>query len=255
MSSLRRLIAAEAWKMLRDPRRFREAFRPRRWRQLFGIARFQVRGGDRWTADPRGFQNRAYSGYGQYLDHQRGKLAYLDLATYEEHYARLLQGRLAPQARLKPGAFVLCLGARRGAEVRAFRGLGCRALGLDLNPGPDNPEVLCADFHAIPVRDGAADAVFTNSLDHVFEVDRFIGEIRRVLKPEGHLVIEAIRGRDEGTAPDAYASFWWNRVDDVVALFEMRAFKLRHRSPFNEPWPGEQLVFQKVDAGGVGRVK
>ena len=89
------------------------------------------------------------------------------------------------------------------------------------------------------------DAVFTNSLDHVFAVDRFIGEIRRVLKPAGILIVEAIQGRAEGMSPDAYASFWWDRVDDVVGLFERNGFRLFYRNPFAEPWPGEYLCFEK----------
>ena len=61
----------------------------------------------------------------------------------------------------------------------------------------------------------------------------------------GVLIVEAIAGRAEGTSPDAYASFWWDSVDDVVALFEKNGFRLFHRKPFAEPWPGEQLCFKK----------
>jgi SAM-dependent methyltransferase len=199
--------------------------------------------------DPRGFRNREYSGYRDYLDHQQVKLRHLDLSRYEDEYERLLRERLSSAGGLRRGAVALCLGARRGAEVRAFRACGFRAIGIDLNPGERNHDVLRADFHAVPFRDQSVDAIFTNSLDHVFEVGRFIGEIRRVLNPAGSLVIEAIRGRVEGSAPDPYASFWWDRVDDVVTLFEANGFRLRRRRPFMEPWPGEQLWFEKASDG------
>jgi SAM-dependent methyltransferase len=245
MSALGRLIAAEARKILHDPSRLKEALRPRRWRQFFSVVRFYSRTGNRWSDQPRGFQRRVYARYEDYLEHQQVKLQHLDLTRHEDRHERLLRERLAQLGRLQKGDVALCLGARRGAEVRAFRAHGCIAVGLDLNPGDLNPDVLRGDFHAVPFRDRSIDVVFTNSLDHVFDVDRFIREISRVLKPAGLLVVEAIQGRDEGTPPDAYASFWWGRVADVVALFEATGFRLRYRNPFAEPWPGEQLCFEK----------
>ncbi len=246
MSGLGNLVAAEAQKILRRPSRLIEVLRPRRWRQLLGVIRFCSRTGNRWSADWRGFQRRVYGGYQEYLEHQQDKLQHLDLSRYEDHYERLLRERLATLGRLNPGALAVCLGARRGAEVRAFRNRGCVAIGLDLNPGEKNPDVICGDFHALPFQRRSADVVFTNSLDHVFEVERFIREIRRVLKPAGLLIVEAIKGRAEGTLPDPYASFWWDRVDDVVALFGASGFSFRNRKSFLEPWPGEQLVFEKA---------
>jgi len=249
MSALLNLVAAEARKILRNPARLKEALRPRRWRQFFGVVRFYSRTGNRWMAysGRAGFEKRAYVSYREYLDHQQVKLRHLDLSSYESQYERLLGERLAQFGSSQKGAVALCLGARRGAEVRAFQKQGCLAVGLDLDPGPENPFVLRADFHAVPFQDGSVDVVFTNSLDHVFDVDQFIREIRRVLKPAGELVVEAIRGRAEGMEPDPYATFWWGRVDDVVALFEAAGFKLRRRNAFSKPWPGEQLCFERQD--------
>ena len=44
---------------------------------------------------------------------------------------------------------MLCLGARLGTEVRALHNLGYFAIGIDLNPGVDNPYVLMGDFHKL----------------------------------------------------------------------------------------------------------
>ena len=250
MSALRDLIAAEAKNILRNPSRLKEALRPRRWRQFLGAARFCSRTGNRWSADGDGFQKRVYTSYQQYLEHQQIKLKHLDVARYEDQYEPLLRERLAQMGRLKQGAVVLCLGARRGAEVRAFRHHGAIAVGLDLNPGERNPHVLRGDFHAVPFQQESIDVAFTNSLDHVFEVGRFISEIRRVLKPAGLLVVEAIQGRAQGSAPDSYASFWWDRLDDVVALFAASGFRLCCRNAFAAPWPGEQFCFEKMATAG-----
>ena len=40
------------------------------------------------------------------------------------------------------GATVLCVGARLGGEVRAFKSLGALAIGIDLNPGTLNMDVV-----------------------------------------------------------------------------------------------------------------
>ena len=150
---------------------------------------------------------------------------------------------------MKKGAAVLCLGARLGAEVRAFHECGCFAVGLDLNPGRQNRYVLHGDFHELQFPRESADVIFSNSLDHVFAVDRFIAEIRRVLKTGGLLILETMKGRTEGVSPDPYASFWRNSVDDVVALFIRRGFKALQRTEFAMPWPGELLCLVKLESG------
>ena len=250
MGALRNLIGTEARKLFKDPARWREALRPRRWRQFFNVAVFYFRTGNRWQADASGgsFERRVYPSYQDYLRRQQSKLASLDLSRYEAEYQRLLGERLAGLASLKPGAAVLCLGARLGAEVRAFHDCRCFAVGLDLNPGKQNRYVLHGDFHEIQFPRESADVIFSNSLDHVFAVDRFIAEIRRVLKSGGLLLLETMKGQAEGILPDPYASLWWNSVDDVVALFTRHGFRTLQRTAFARPWPGELLCFVKLDS-------
>jgi len=251
MGALLKLVGTEAKKMFQNPGRWREMLRPRRWRQFLNVAIFYFRTGNRWQveASDGSFERRVYRSYPDYLHRQQVKLEHLDLSGYEAEYQRLLRERLAGVDGLRKGAAVLCLGARLGAEVRAFHDSGCFAVGLDLNPGKQNRYVLRGDFHEIQFPPESADIIFSNSLDHVFAVDRFIAEIRRVLKPGGLLILEAMRGRAEGVSPDAYASFWWNSVDDVVALFNRHGFKALQRTAFDRPWPGELLCFAKPERG------
>lgn len=147
---------------------------------------------------------------------------------------------------LKKGSNVLCLGARQGTEVKAFLDLGCFAVGIDLCPGKENKFVLFGDFHDLQFPAESADVIFTNSLDHLFDAKKLLDEITRVLKPGGILIIEAIHGEAQSTAPDHYASFWWQRVDDLIALFSRHNFKPIHRTPFSTPWPGEQICFVRT---------
>src|SRR5262249_33435190 len=134
------VIQGEAKKLAKTPGRWRELFRPRRWRQVFGILRFNAREGNHWKAagSGEGFKQREYSSYEEYVRHQQSKLGYLDLTEYDRKYRRVLGDRLQALDWLKPGTSVLCLGARQGTEVRAFHDRGCFAIGVDLNPGPDN---------------------------------------------------------------------------------------------------------------------
>ena len=104
---------------------------------------------------------------------------------------------------------VLCLGVRLGTEVRALHSLGYFAIGIDLNPGEENPYVLPGDFHSVVFPDGSVDAVYTNTLDHVFDLDKMIGEIRRLLRPDGIFIADVLQGYDEGFVPGAYESTHW----------------------------------------------
>ena len=81
----------------------------------------------------------------------------------QSHTLRLLQQ--AEKAGLAPGAGILDLGAGDGGTVRLLRERGYEALGLDLNPPPENtgapPVVLRGDFLHAPFPEGRFDAVIS----------------------------------------------------------------------------------------------
>jgi len=243
----------ETLRTLARPGRIFGLLDPRRRRTFL-----QALGNPGWMRDktwqrwgPGGFLLRAYPTYEDYVGHQRSKLEQLDLSEYDVEYPRLLGERLRAHGLVTRGMTVLCLAARLGSEVKAFLDLGCFAVGLDLNPGPNNKYVVYGDFHAIQFADGSVDVVFTNSLDHVFDIDRVLREVRRVLKPGGLLVTEAIRGTAEGGAPRAYESFFWQKIDDLVGLVERRGFALLWRRPFQAPWRGDHLCWRRMEAAAA----
>ena len=196
------------------------------------------------------FRRRDYTSYEAYVAKQVSKLATLDLSEYDVQFRAALRGRLESLGFLKPGTAVLCLGARSGAEVRAFLDLECFAVGIDLNPGADSPLVIRGDFHDIPFEADFADVIFTNSLDHAFDIRKIIAEIQRVLKPDGFLIVEAVPGLKEGVPLDAWDCFCWETRDDLVSLFESFGFVLIERSSFDFPWHGEQLCFEREHENG-----
>ena len=64
--------------------------------------------------------------------------------------------------------------------------------------------------------DTSVDAVCTNALDHVFDLDRVIAEVRRVLRPGGCFVAEIDEGTDEGSVPGAFEAMQWKQARDVI---------------------------------------
>ena len=190
------------------------------------------------------FQNRSYDSYEAYLEHQKAKLETHDFANYDVEFRAALRERLAALDIAWPGRTVLCLAARIGTEVKAFLDLGCFAIGIDLNPGKENRYVVQGDFHDLQFAPDSVDVVYTNSLDHAFDVDRIAREVLKVLKAEGLLIVEASQGRDQGVNPGFFESFFWKNIDELIGVFETAGFKVIQRMPISHPWPGEAICFQ-----------
>ncbi len=146
---------------------------------------------------------------------------------------------------------VLCLGARLGTEVRALHALGHFTVGIDLNPGRQNAYALHGDFHQIVFPDGSVDAIYTNALDHVFDLDRVIAEVRRLLKPAGVFVVDMVVGFAEGNPAGEFESFAWNSmgtlIQKVCSSGRFTAKESRHlgRASSNL-W--RQVIFAKLNA-------
>ncbi len=194
----------------------------------------------RWQKLGDGFKRKNYRSYDEYISHQRSKLGKIGgsrwLKNYEVQFRNVLRDRLD----VKPGRTVLCLGARTGAEVQSFLDKGCFAVGIDLNPGKDNKYVLRGDFHDLQFPSDSVDIIYTNSIDHVFNPEKFITEIRRVLKPKGMLVLEVMETKDA----QYYESFDWNDVNDLIGMFKKQSFTVKSKSTFDSPWEGSQFIME-----------
>jgi ubiquinone/menaquinone biosynthesis C-methylase UbiE len=119
-------------------------------------------------------------------------------------------------------------------------------VGIDLNPGADNRYVVHGDFHDLQFAPGSIDVVYTNSLDHAFDIDRIAKEVLKVLKPDGVFLVEAVQGRDQGTNPGFFESFFWKNIDELVAALENAGFTVSRRTSITAPWPGEQICLQRT---------
>jgi len=177
-----------------------------------------------------GLHKRKYKSYQQYINHQKKKLD-SKLEYYQQKWDKRVKSfveRLAPISSKIPGNKVLCLAARLGEEVKAFRELGhCDAIGIDLNPGPDNEYVIGGDFHNIPFEDTIFDGVYCNCLDHAWDLRKVSIEIARVLKPNGILVLDVpfvqeYKDHDykkNVKKKNKYEATLWDSLDDVIGEF------------------------------------
>jgi SAM-dependent methyltransferase len=201
-----------------------------------------------WNYMAAGFRRRIYGNYQHYLQHQKAKLHQVDLSEYHVEFRNQLKHRVEELNVTNPGDTVLCLGARLGTECLAFKDLGCFAVGIDLNPGDQNLHVLHGDFHNLQFPDKSVDHVFTNALDHVFELAQVMQEIRRVLRPSGLFIAEIVRGSGDidGREPGAFESYWWESLEEVVHSIEGYGFRVDQRRRFSYPWQGDQIVFRCV---------
>lgn len=121
----------------------------------------------------------------------------------------------------------MCLGARFGEEVRAFRDLGYNAVGLDLF-AKEGDLVVKGDWNDIPFS-RVFNVVYTNSIDHSFNLDKEISEICRVLWGKGHVIIDLNVQHCEAASDEViekkfadterYEAMLWNDDDDVIAPF------------------------------------
>jgi ubiquinone/menaquinone biosynthesis C-methylase UbiE len=220
------------------------------WSQLKKVA-LRARIGQRWgrSEGEGGLARRVYPDYDTYLDHQSLKLDALrakSLAGHDRRFHAALTERLEHGPLELEGKSVLCLAARMGTEVRVFIDRGAFAVGVDLNPGKDNRWVVAGDFHALQYADDSADLVYTNSLDHVYDLERVVTEVRRVLKPGGIFVVELGMGSDEGGgAGGFYEALSWERTDALLERIASAGFGLRYRTSFDLPWKGVQAALEK----------
>lgn len=213
-----------------------------------GILRLRI--GRHWVPDMEGFEHRRYPDYGTYVAHQKTKFSALRSKSVEGHDQRFytaLSRRLERADFDWRGRSVLCLAARQGTEVRAFIDQGAFAVGLDLNPGPSSRYVVTGDFHALQFSDGSIDCVYTNSLDHAFELKRILEEVRRVLRPEGLFIVEANADSESGAADRGpFEAMVWGSVDILLAQIEDAGFRLTSESDFDSPWRGRQVVLRVI---------
>jgi SAM-dependent methyltransferase len=248
-------VAAEVAQTIRRPRRLR-------WIRDKAVLRRQLRAVFRKDAPWRlvdknvpwveaseelgPLKQRRFDSYADYVRLQREKLSIFELEVYDQEFSRVLVERLHPLDFIVPGKVCLCLAARLGTEVRAFRELGLFSVGIDLNPGEKNRYVLHGDFHDLQFPSDSVDVVYTNSLDHALDLTKLLSEVNRVLRTGGTFLVEAMKGTETPEGFGDYETLWWGNVDALVDVICKSGFALESRREFDYPWVGEQLILVRI---------
>ena len=90
--------------------------------------------------------------------------------------------------------------------LRQARASAKRAGGWLSNPFARMPQPVCADARALPLADGAIDVVFSNlCLQWVEDLDAVFAEFRRVLRPDGLLLVSTFGPETLWELRDAFA--------------------------------------------------
>lgn len=193
------------------------------------------------------FHYRDYSSYEEYVVHQsqkfneglkiKGGFDNKDILEYRKRFYRRF--RHLPSF-LNKASRVLCLGARQGTEVEVLRDMGYRyAVGLDLNPGPENPYVSIGDFMALEYPDESVDMIYSNCVDHAYDLPRFFQEHSRVLKPGGYAIYDiGISGQGFG----AFEATGWESEESVFLLM-LKYFTKVLKVEINGTW--KWILLQK----------
>jgi len=144
----------------------------------------------------------------------------------EDRYERLQPVRRLRQAGMAPGQQVLDVGTGTGFYTRAAAdivGEQGKVVGTDILPemlekarsmgAPENVSFQQAGESTFPVGDGVMDwVIMTNLFHELEEPDKFIGEIRRVLRPGGRVYYTDWIPQEEDDGPPKE-----HRLDKSVA--------------------------------------
>jgi len=207
---------------------------------------------DGWIEMEGEFYRRDYD-YEAYLKKQGEKIE--RRFEFAKRYSDGMVGAIYKRATLLKEYFtgchtVLCLGARCGGEVEGFIKAGYFAVGIDVNPGPGNRYVMHGDFHDLQFADQSVDMVYTNSLDHAYDMRKLLGEVYRVLKPcgifytENKVGVEEPEGKSAGS--DGYDCMEWKELARLGKYIEGRGFTMIHEVKVGgfTPWA---KIFRKEE--------
>lgn len=181
------------------------------------------------------FHRREYSTYDEYLLKQGEKIDQ-GLGT-AQRFSSGMVGAIHKRVNmlkdvLPESGNILCLGARCGGEVEGFIRAGYFAVGIDINPGPENRYVLYGDFHKLQFPGQSVDVVYTNSLDHVYDMEKLLNEVRRVLKYDGVFYTENKGGVAEpvwkNAKSDSYDCMEWTELTKLCQYIEQHGFTMIH---------------------------
>jgi len=162
-------------------------------------------------------KRREYNTYGEYVEHQkkaRTTQRAISADDNKAHYDEFDEwfAVLKPHMELR-GSRSVCLGPSFCIEVKYLRDKGSDCIGLDLVPEP--PWSIEGDFHDMPFADGEFDLVYSNALDYMYDMEKFLAEVRRVAKVGGLVLFHLHLGQNE-SGGTSFESFRVDRPQEAT---------------------------------------
>lgn len=185
---------------------------------------------------------RDYENYDEYVIHQKQKFGEI-LKIYGGFNNKVITNyRLKFYSRFKhlrgllpDKASIICLGARQGTEVEVLQDLGFKnAYGIDLNPGPNNPYVRVGDFMKLDNQTSSVDLIYTNCVDHAFNLEDFFAEHARVIKENGYAFYDIGRQSETDNVGPFETVSWEN--EEYLFIMMLRYFKQVIRVHTGKKW-------------------
>ena len=192
---------------------------------------------------------KQYNTYDDYINHQKVKTTdprRRKLWLGEEWQMKIdifknIFNRYKNMDILKENMKCLCFGARTGQEVVALNEIGMDAIGIDIVP--QKPYVIEGDIHKAPFENESFDFVFTNIVDHSIYPEKFISEMERVVKPNGHILVQL----QLNCKSDVYAENDVYSSKPVIKLFKNSNVIIDNKIPFTLSMNWEFLMKKNKD--------
>ena len=174
--------------------------------------------------ESNGLTIRKYNGeksYQNYLMHQKFKFDFYKKPLddiFEDQTNVFFDNFKNIKTKYKDKKYTLCLGARTGAEVNAFRKLNFFSIGIDINYPKNSPYVIFGDFHNLQFPNESFDIVYSNCIDHTYDLNKFVNEAKRVCKKDGLIIFDLQKGKQDGEQ-DNFGNFealGWTNTDIII---------------------------------------
>ena len=164
---------------------------------------------------------------------------------------------------LRPGELVLDVGAGTGVSTEELGRSGAYAVGADLSIGmlragrrarPAVP-LLAGDALKLPFPDGAFDAVTISfALRNVTDVDGALGELARVTRPGGRLVVCEFSHPTNAAFRSAYLTYLMGSLPAVARKVASNPEAYVYLAESIRAWPDQPALAARVQATGWSRV-